>query len=100
MRSREKHAKISLPQKKKQLFFRAFTVPNFFFPKFIFILGAFKETDVYFSDDTQTDINKQLNEINMACQMECFTNLLDFFFFVNHVFIWERAQRNRKHLER
>lgn len=61
-----------------------FRVPNFFFDEFIdeffFILWGSKETDAYFSDDTQTDINKQLNEINMACQMECFIDLLDFYF--------------------
>lgn len=88
-----------LSHRKTQLFWGAFRVPNFFLFFFLmslltslfffFILGGFKETDVYFSDDTQTDINKQLNEINMACQMECFTDLLDLFiFFVNHILIW------------
>lgn len=100
-RGPEESAPKSLSHRKTQLFGGLLEFQTFFWRVFIFILGGFKETDVYFSDDTQTDINKQLNEINMACQMECFTDLLDFFLcFVNHVFIWERAQTNTKHLER
>lgn len=58
-----------------------------------FILGGFKETDVYFSDDTQTDINKQLNEINTARQMECFIDLLDFLFCKSRIHLGKSPEK-------